>query len=90
MANMTNDAMSNSTKDRADVGVAESDLYRVNGLPMPVCNFKWAPQGHPFDTIASLGSAATKLGNCYGFRVQLLINAKELINGIECHPSTRR
>ncbi|WP_299493640.1 IS982 family transposase [Acaryochloris sp. IP29b_bin.137] len=60
-----------------------SDLYRVDGFPMPVCGFKRAPQSKVFRGIASFGSSATKLGTFYGFWGHLLINAQGMIMGLE-------
>ncbi len=44
------------------LSAGESDLYRVDGFPMPVCGFKRVPQSRIFAGIASFGSSATKLG----------------------------
>ena len=66
---------------------AESDLYRVDGFPMPVCGFKRAPQAKTFVGLASYGSSATKLGTFYGFRGHLLINAQGLIMGLSVTPA---
>ena len=60
-----------------------SDLYRVDGFPMPVCGFKRASQSKVFRGLASFGSSATKLGTFYGFRGHLLINAQGMIMGLE-------
>ena len=64
------------------LGADESDLYRVDGFPMPVCGFKRAPQAKIFAGWAGYGSSATKLGTFYGFRGHLLINAQGLIMGV--------
>ena len=69
------------------LGAAESDLYRVDGFPMPVCGFKRAPQAKLFAGLASYGSSATKLGTFYGFRGHLLINAQGLIMSVSVTPA---
>jgi len=69
------------------LGADESDLYRIDGFPMPVCGFKRAPQCRVFDGLASFGSSATKLGTFYGFRGHLLINAQGLIMGLSVTPA---
>ncbi|MGD1931136.1 MAG: IS982 family transposase [Leptolyngbyaceae cyanobacterium] len=69
------------------LGAAESDLYRVDGFPMPVCGFKRARQAKTFAGWASYGSSATKLGTFYGFRGHLLINAQGLIMGVSVTPA---
>ncbi|NEQ44930.1 MAG: IS982 family transposase [Leptolyngbya sp. SIOISBB] len=65
-----------------DMEAWQSDLYRVDGFPMPVCGFKRAPQAKTFAGLASYGSSATKLGTFYGFRGHLLINAQGLVLGL--------
>lgn len=68
-------------------GADESDLYRLDGFPMPVCGFQRAPQCRVFDGLTSFGSSATKLGTFYGFRGHLLINAQGLIMGLSVTPA---
>ena len=69
------------------LGAGQSDLYRVDGFPMPVCGFKRAPQAKVFAGLASYGRSATKLGTFYGFRGHLLINAQGLIMGMSVTPA---
>ena len=45
-----------------ELGSRQTELYRVDGFPIPVCGFKRAPQAKVFPGLADFGSSATKLG----------------------------
>lgn len=64
------------------LGARQGQLYRIDGLPMPVCGFKRAPQARLFEGLASYGSSATKLGTFYGFRGHLLVNEQGVVLGL--------
>lgn len=67
----------------SEMEAKQSDLYRVDGFPLPVCNFKRAKSATIFRGEASYGKSATKLGTFYGFRGHLCVNAQGLIIALE-------
>jgi len=64
-----------------ELGANQSEFYRVDGFPVPVCGFKRASNAQLFKGCASYGHSE-KLGTFYGFRGHLLITATGAVVGL--------
>ena len=71
----------------AQLGVATSHLFLIDGFPMPVCAFGRAPQARVFDGQASISYCAAKKQWYFGFKGQIVITASGVIVGATVAPA---
>ena len=56
------------------LGVIDSTVHRVDGFPMPLCNFRRAPRCRLFQGEAAYGHCASKNMTYYGFQSVLVVS----------------
>ena len=62
------------------LGGASDSLHIIDGLPMPVCSFGYAPRCKSFKGEAAHGYCAAKKEHYYGFKGHLTINSLGIIS----------
>ena len=63
------------------LGVIDSTVHRVDGFPMPLCNFRRAPRCRLFEGEAAYGHCASKNMTYYGFQSVLVVSSAGVITG---------
>lgn len=64
-----------------ELGVMDSTVHRVDGFPMPLCNFRRAPRCRLFEGEAAYGHCASKNMTYYGFQSVLVVSSAGVITG---------
>lgn len=69
------------------LGAFDEAVHLVDGLPIPLCNFRHAPRCASFRTEAAHGYCAAKAEHFYGFRAHLSITLEGVITGFTLTPA---
>ena len=64
-----------------EMGVKESSVHRVDGFPIPLCNFRRANRCQLFQGEADYGHCASKNMTYYGFQALVIVSSVGVITG---------
>jgi len=64
-----------------EMGVKESSVHRVDGFPIPLCNFRRANRCQLFRGEADYGHCASKNMTYYGFQALVIVSSVGVITG---------
>lgn len=63
------------------MGVIKSTVHRVDGFPMPLCNFRRAKRCRLFQGEADYGHCASKNMTYYGFQAMIIVSSIGVVTG---------